>query len=75
MNSQNALILDHLKRGGTLTGLDALRLYGVSHLPRRVLDLRESGHDLQSTWVHVEKANGQTARVKEWRLQTKEEQQ
>lgn len=68
MNTQNAQILTHLQQGKRITGLDALRLYGVSHLPRRILDLKEGGHDLQSNWVDVDKANGQTARVKEWRL-------
>lgn len=69
MNSQNAMILGHLKRGGCLTGLDALRLYGVSHLPRRILDLKERGYNLHSIWVYVEKGNGRgLARVKEWRL-------
>lgn len=68
MHTQNAQILAHLKAGNRLTGLQALRKFGVSHLPRRILDLKEKGHNLQSEWVIVAKANGQTARVKEWRL-------
>lgn len=66
--TQNAMLLAHFKRGERITGLQALVQYGVSHLPRRILDLKEAGHDLQSEWVIVTKANGDQTRVKEWRL-------
>lgn len=66
--SQNKLILAHLAEGNRITGLGALRKFGVSHLPRRILDLKEAGHKLESEWVTVTKANGDAARVKEWRL-------
>lgn len=66
--SQNKLILAHLAEGNRITGLGALRKFGVSHLPRRILDLKEAGHKLESEWVIVTKANGDAARVKEWRL-------
>jgi hypothetical protein len=66
--SQNRLILAYLKQGHRITGLDALRRFGVSHLPRRILDLKQAGHKLESEWVRVPKANGDIARVKEWRL-------
>ena len=66
--SQNNLLLAHLQDGKTITGLDALRLYGVSHLPRRILDLKQRGHNLEAAWVEVQKSNGDSARVKEWRL-------
>ena len=68
MNTQNERILSYLKQGNSLTGLAALRLFGVSHLPRRILDLKERGHKLESNWITVDKVNGETARVKEWRL-------
>lgn len=68
MQTQNEMILNHLEKGRTLTGLDALMKFGVSHLPRRVLDLKEAGHNLESDWVVVTKANGADVRVKEWRL-------
>lgn len=67
--SQNAMILGHLREGGSLTGLQALMMFGVSHLPRRILDLKEKGYQLKGEWVHVAKANGDIARVKEWRLE------
>ena len=66
--SQNALLLSHFKEGHRITGLEALRLYGISHLPRRILDLKERGHNLEAEWIEVEKANGDKARVKEWRM-------
>ena len=66
--TQSQQILDHLKSGKTITGLQALRKYGVGHLPRRILDLKQSGHSIQSQFVRVEKANGGMTSVKEYRL-------
>lgn len=66
--TQNEMLLAHFRDGNRITGLGALRLFGVSHLPRRILDLKEAGHSLESEWVKVTKANGELVRVKEWRL-------
>lgn len=68
MLAQNKLILAHLEQGNRITGLGALHKFGVSHLPRRILDLKETGHKLESEWITITKANGESARVKEWRL-------
>ena len=65
--SQTKAIRAHFDAGNTITGLEALRRFGVGHLPRRILDLKERGYGIADQWVHVEKANGQTARVKEYR--------
>jgi|DEB0MinimDraft_4_1074332.scaffolds.fasta_scaffold244344_1 hypothetical protein len=67
IETQNALLRQHFEEGRTITGLEALRLYGVSHLPRRILDIKEGGYPLANRWVRVQKANGDVARVKEWR--------
>lgn len=66
-DSQNRRILSHLQDGHRITGLQALRLFGCSHLPRRIKDLKEAGHDLSFRWVHVDTPYGEK-RVKEWRL-------
>lgn len=49
--SQNAMILRHLKRGRTLTTLEALRLFGCIRLPARVHDLKSDGHPITKTMV------------------------
>ncbi len=46
-------ILTHLRQGNTLTGIEALSLCGTMHLPRRVLDLKEMGHNIKDEWTTV----------------------
>ncbi len=38
------MVLQHLETGGTLTHLDALRLYGCARLAARIDDLKKQGH-------------------------------
>lgn len=66
--SQNKLIAAHLQSGKRITGLQALREFGIMHLPRRILDLKEAGMLLEKETIDVTKANGDKARVSEWRL-------
>jgi len=51
--TQTALILAHLNRGGTLTALQALRLYDCLRLAARVERLRGQGHDIQTQMVKL----------------------
>ena len=46
MNGQNKQILDHLKRGTSITPMGALRLYGCFRLAARIYELRADGHDI-----------------------------
>ena len=46
--TQNERILQHLKSGNSITPLEALQWYGCMRLAARVLDLRESGHNVIS---------------------------
>ncbi len=48
--SQNDKILDHLKNVGSITFVEAVDLYRVRSLPRRIADLRQRGHDIVSEW-------------------------
>lgn len=48
--SQNDRILDHLRKVGSITFSQAVDLYRVRSLPRRIADLREAGHDIVSEW-------------------------
>lgn len=44
--SQCARILDYLKKGLTLTSLEALRLFGCMRLASRIHDLRDRGNNI-----------------------------
>lgn len=46
--SQTDLLLDHFKVTPTISGVEAWSLYGIRSLTRRITDLRELGHTVQS---------------------------
>lgn len=48
--SQQAQILDRLKRGDRLTPMDALRDVGCFRLGARIYDLRQAGHVINRDW-------------------------
>ena len=66
--SQNEMLLEHLKTGRAITMLEALKLFGASHTPRRILDLKQQGNEIESVWIDVMKAGGREARVKKYFL-------
>ena len=49
--SQNAQILTHLKRHGTITPLEALNKYGILRLAARCYDLREKGYGIETRTI------------------------
>lgn len=66
--TQNQMLLNHLLAGNSITQLEALNLYGIGRLASRVNDLKDRGVYVRSNFVKVKKANGDTARVKEYWL-------
>ena len=56
----------HLESGHSITGLEASKRFGVGHLPRRILDLKESGFPIDSQFIGVTKTNGEKAHVKQY---------
>ena len=48
--SQNDKILDHLMKVGSISFVEAVDLYRVRSLPRRIADLRKRGHEILSEW-------------------------
>jgi len=65
--SQKQAIRAHLDMGLRITGKKAFTQFGVMHLPRRILDLIEGGYPIAKQTITVEKADGSTARVTEYR--------
>lgn len=54
--SQCNAILEYMRRGNTITGLEALNLFGCFRLPARIADLKKVGHIITSKMVKL--ANG-----------------
>lgn len=42
--AQNKQILKHLQDGNTLTGMEALNLFGCFRLPARILNIKQMGY-------------------------------
>lgn len=62
--SQCNAILEYMRRGNTITGLEALNLFGCFRLPARISDLRKVGHIISSKMIKL--ANGK--RVAQYEL-------
>ena len=50
---QCKLVLTILQSGKRLTVLSAINEYGISSLPRRILDLKENGVEIKDGWIEI----------------------
>lgn len=46
--TQNDKILKHLRKAGSITVREAMVEYSISSLTKRISELREAGHNIQS---------------------------
>jgi hypothetical protein len=51
--SQANAILDYMSKGNTITGIEALNLFGCFRLPARIADLKKVGHQIKSEMVKL----------------------
>lgn len=49
--SQNKTVLNHLKRHGSITSLDAILQHKILRLAARINDLREMGYNIQTIMI------------------------
>ncbi|UFS66957.1 helix-turn-helix domain-containing protein [Paracoccus denitrificans] len=49
--TMTALVLDHLKRGKSITAVEAAALWRCRSLTKRIHEIREMGHDVRSEWA------------------------
>jgi len=66
--TQTEQILNHLETKGTITPLDALKLYGCMRLGARIYDIRKLGYNIRSCLVEHENASGEVKRYKQYWL-------
>lgn len=65
--TQKDMILEHLEKNGSITPLEAQKLYGCMRLGARIWDLRHEGHEIIREIVEVSTRTGK-ARVARYRL-------
>lgn len=51
IQTQNKMILEHLKVHGSITGPQAVELFGCYRLSARIYDLKEAGHKIESVMM------------------------
>ena len=66
--TQNMLLLSHLKKGNSITSLQAIRQFGITRLASRICDLRQSGINVQDEWLVEYNRYGQKTRFKKYFL-------
>ena len=54
-DSQFTMVLKHLKCKGSITSMEAIKLYSITRLSGRIYELRNAGYDITS--VPVESIN------------------
>jgi hypothetical protein len=68
MKTQNEMVLDHMRKHGTINLVTAYNEYGVMALHSRISDLRQAGHTI-STISHTQKNRfGKNVQVFDYKL-------
>ena len=65
--NQKDQILEHIEKYGSITPLEAQKLYGCMRLGARIWDLRKDGFEIVREIVEVETRSGK-ARVARYRM-------
>lgn len=63
--SQERQLQQYMEAGNTVTGLEALNLFGCMRLPARVADMKRNGVPVQDDWEYELDENGKV--VKKWK--------
>ena len=60
--TQKSLVLEHLKKGLSITSLEAFLHYTITRLSAVIYDLRQEGYDIQMTREHNEETGSNYGR-------------
>jgi hypothetical protein len=50
--TKTSMVLDHLKKHGTITSMEAIENYGATRLSAIIFNLRKKGYDIGTIDVH-----------------------
>ena len=67
--SQKADVLEHLKKYGKITSMEAIKNYGATRLSAIIYDLRhKDGYDIVTNTIAVKNRYGHTSQIAEYSL-------
>lgn len=67
--SQKADVLEHLKKHGKITSMEAIKNYGATRLSAIIYDLRhKDGYDIATNTISVKNRYGHTSQIAEYSL-------
>ena len=67
-SSQRLRTMQHLRKYGTITSLEAITLYGIMRLSSRVSELRGRGEPIETTIISGVNKYGERTHYAEYRL-------
>ena len=67
-DTQNKRLLSHLQKGNSINPLEAWQKLGIYRLSARVFDLRDSGHEIDTTRKEVNNQFNEIINVAEYSL-------
>ena len=65
---QTEKVLRYMQEFGSITSLQAMQDLGVMRLASRITDLKQSGYDVQSRYIHSKNRYGEPVKYKEYYL-------
>lgn len=68
MTGSKVRILEHFKKYGTLTSMEAFQTYGITRLAARISELREKGYDIRTVMVDSTNRYGEPVRYGLYKL-------
>ena len=63
---QTEKVLRYMKEFGSITSLQAMTDLGVMRLASRITDLKQSGYDIKSRFIHSKNRYGEPIKFKEY---------
>ncbi len=48
LSPQCAAVLNHIKKAGSITGVEAEQVHRIRHLPSRVFELKRAGYNIKA---------------------------
>ena len=66
--NQNMMILQYLREHASITGKQAIDLFGCTRLPARIKDLEKDGHMFEKEWDYGLNRHGNKVRFKRYKL-------